>query len=737
MNKFVNFTQLSLKDLLEARDLFHAHLINKKNVVATAVGRYLIRVSDFDAQGNYKPGENKAPRTLQNSRVTNISWPCILVFVDLWETETELIRKNGSDIVPKTIYMPDGRTVPVCVVYAEKDESSAPVLDLDKVRFPTNYIGGGFPLMVSSQGQAHIATVGCIVSDGHTYYALTNNHVSGPEGEVIYSRFGKEETVIGKSSGKFLNKIAFNKLYPGWIAQNTQICCDAGLVRIDDIRKWKSDILGLEQTGELYDLNTYNLTLSLIAEHKVAGGKAEKADNGNVVAYGAGSGLMEGEVACLFYRYKSSGGIEYVSDFMIAGRNGKNLNNAHGNSGCIFMLETPGQSGKVQYQPLCLHWGQHVFYNNSEKNSYNFSLSTSLSNVLRELDVELVNGWNTATDYSWGKFGHYKIAALACDIVSDPKLQRLLKANKENISFSDDDMINGELRNVKWESDFVPLADVPDIIWRMTRKTDESNHFADMDEKDPAVIGGRTLLEYCSDPSKIDIDVWNSYYEQMEAIHPDKNANKRGALPFRVWQAYRAMVEALKAGKLDEFIMIGGTAAHYLGDACQPLHVSYLHHGHAGKPEEEKVHSVYETNMLDKYIGPLTTGVNQKLSAAQTYQHYNGGKAAAETIIKMMGSIIQNILSPEEIISVYNETSKGRIDNMWNKLGTRTIDCVAAGSYNLALFWESAWAEGNGSTKFSEDQLVEIPRAQLKKLYNDKTKFPSYRLNDPMFKGAL
>lgn len=737
MNRFVNFTQLSLKDLLEARELFHAHLINKKNVVATAVGRYLIRISDYDKDGNYKPQKNKEPRTLQNSRVTKMSWPCILVFVDQWQTEAELILNNGSDIVPKTIYMPDGRTVPVCVVFAEKNVFTSSNVDVDKLRFPVNYIGGGFPLLVKSQGQTHVATVGCVVSDGHTYYALTNNHVSGPEGEVIYSRFGKEEIPIGKSSGKFINKIPFTKLYSGWSAQNTLVCCDAALVRIEDIKLWKTDILGIKQTGELYDLNTFNLTLSLIAEHNIEGGFAEEATNGNVISFGSTSGLMKGEVTCLFYRYKSLGGMEYVSDFLIAGRNGKNLNNKHGNSGCIFMLETIIGEKEIKYQPLALHWGQHIFYSSNEKMSYNYSLSTNLSNVLRELDVELVRGWNTDTDYSWGKTGHYKIAALACDIVTNPKLKKLLQANKENISFTDDSLLAGELANVKWEADFIPLADVPDIIWRMTRKTDDANHFADMDEREPSVIQGQTLLEYCTDPSKIDTDVWNNYYEQMEAIDPHKKADKRGALPFRVWQAYKAMVEALRAGKLDEYIMIGGTVSHYLGDACQPLHVSYLHHGHPDKPDEKKVHTVYETTMLDKYMGELISGVNQKLSTGQAYQHYQGGKEAAQAVIKLMGNITKNILGPEEVIRVYNENSRGRVKNMWEKLGAKTIDCVAAGSYNLALFWESAWAEGKGDTKFTEAQLHEIDKEQLKKLYNDKTKFPSYRLRDPAFKTVL
>ena len=111
-----DFNHLSVKDLVEARDMFHAHLINKKNVVATAVGRYLIRKNDLDENGKYKSGKEKKPRTLENSIVVDISWPCILVFVDTWQNEEELIRNesgNITNIIPKTIYMPDGRIIPV------------------------------------------------------------------------------------------------------------------------------------------------------------------------------------------------------------------------------------------------------------------------------------------------------------------------------------------------------------------------------------------------------------------------------------------------------------------------------------------------------------------------------------------------------------------------------------------------------------------------------------------------
>src|SRR6185369_10264332 len=77
------FSSLSLKDLLEARDVFHYHLMSKKNVVATAVGYYRIRKKDDwpnekrpDPQAIHPRGKHTARRTLFNSEIRPYSWPC-------------------------------------------------------------------------------------------------------------------------------------------------------------------------------------------------------------------------------------------------------------------------------------------------------------------------------------------------------------------------------------------------------------------------------------------------------------------------------------------------------------------------------------------------------------------------------------------------------------------------------------------------------------------------------------
>ena len=119
------YDSLSLSDLVAARDLYHFHLMNHANVVATALGRYRIRVDDsWPTQDSVGRVHGTGARTLQNSEVRPYSWPCVLVFVKEWVDEAKFFAGGGydpDDFVPKTLYMPDGRKVPVCVIQAPRD----------------------------------------------------------------------------------------------------------------------------------------------------------------------------------------------------------------------------------------------------------------------------------------------------------------------------------------------------------------------------------------------------------------------------------------------------------------------------------------------------------------------------------------------------------------------------------------------------------------------------------------
>jgi hypothetical protein len=69
-----NYQSLSVKDLLETRDLYHYHLMNEANVVGTAIGLYLIRDSDpppakVRAESASLPAKPKGERNFHNSGV--------------------------------------------------------------------------------------------------------------------------------------------------------------------------------------------------------------------------------------------------------------------------------------------------------------------------------------------------------------------------------------------------------------------------------------------------------------------------------------------------------------------------------------------------------------------------------------------------------------------------------------------------------------------------------------------
>ena len=112
------FSHLSLRDLLAARDQYHVFLMQHPNVVATAVGRYRIRKRDsWPSKSGKGSVHGSYPRTLENSEVRDYSWPALLVFVETW-VERTLLAKQDDAALPKCLYLPDGRQVPICVIEA-------------------------------------------------------------------------------------------------------------------------------------------------------------------------------------------------------------------------------------------------------------------------------------------------------------------------------------------------------------------------------------------------------------------------------------------------------------------------------------------------------------------------------------------------------------------------------------------------------------------------------------------
>src|SRR5262249_28309936 len=244
-------------------------------------------------------------------------------------------------------------------------------------------------------------------------------------------------------------------------------------------------------------------------------------------------------------------------------------------------------------RPLAVEWGAQVFAESGGRST--FSVATSLSNVCKLLDVELVVDGADGVSGTWGAVGHYSIGTLAIDLVKNGTLKAFLKANAENISLPLD-LVTQEPKNKDLlASGFVALADVPDIVWKQypsphlnkkgqdigvkggrdtksagTRSTgpEHPNHHCDADRP---FDGSPTLPEACiAKPALLTPARWNQYFD---AFPQTVDVLHRGILPFRVWQIFDRMKE-FAVNDPSGFIAAAGILAHYVGDASQPLHGS-------------------------------------------------------------------------------------------------------------------------------------------------------------------
>ncbi|MGO7265421.1 MULTISPECIES: zinc dependent phospholipase C family protein [Rhizobium] len=744
-----SYAALSLRDLLDARDQYHIHLMRHPNVVATAIGYYRIR------KGDSWPGEEKeikgtGERTLANSEVRAYSWPAVLVFVEKWVPPEAFGPSSIEKMVPPTLYLPDGRTVPVCVISAPKDAVSS--ADPVAVAFPINNIGSGHPVVVTVQGREHVATVACLVTDGHRVYGLTNRHVTGDDGNVVDSVLGGVRKRVGYASAKQITRLPFSDVYPGWPGRSTYVNLDVGLIDIDDLDDWTARLQDGTVAGQMVNLSSVDFPLALIGR--------------NVRGCGAASGWMLGEISALFYRYKSRGGFEYVADFFIGPRTqeadeaGPALLTRAGDSATLWLLEPEKDvegiddtSDERLFRPLAIQWGANRLYSGLDAPSQSYALATNLSLACDRLDLDFVRDWNLEQDNTWAAFGHFTIASRVARALSGavPKLKKLMKNNASIISHPDDVLLSSEFKRMS-EDAFVALADVPDFFWKhgkqgFTRYYEGPNHFADMDHPRPS--DGKTLLDLCEDLDNVDPEIWNDFYNEIEDFltHDDIDQKYRGLLPFRVWQIFDEMVRLAKEGKIAEFVCAAGVLTHYVADACQPLHISYLHDGDPRQPVTRVVH--HRTGVVEDVSEPLGKGVhaayedkmisaNRKaiidaLDAANEVKKselIETGKAAADLTVKLMRQTFAELPPATIVASFVDAKRKGKVaaDELWTQFGAKTKTAMQGGTHTLAVLWESAWQIAGAEA--SNPSVNALTKERAMSICADKEFLPSVSINE-------
>jgi hypothetical protein len=631
-------------------------------------------------------------------------------------------------------------------------------------------IGGGYTCLRDGQGREQAGTIGCVVQRQGTFYALTNKHVAGAADEDVFAVVGGSRDRIGAADGVGVTKLTLPTLFPGWAGERTFVNLDAGLIRIDDVSRWTAQVFGVGEIGELYDATPQSVTLDLIGLP--------------VRAFGGASGVLEGEIRALFFRYQSAGNYDYVSDLFIGprgptrdGRGGWQPQmrspapqTRPGDSGSIWFYDPPmntpagspysdealrleghepperGERAR-RLRPIAMQWGGARIQDAAGTSAY--ALATFLSTICRVLDVEIVRDWSVGWDEYWGKIGHFAIGWKACaSPLLGGKLAALMLQNQARIGFGDDKLeLGSEFRLGR--DGFVPLADVPDYVWvpaarfGKARAHEPQQHFADVDLPP---MGERAdasdFLQRCAlDPALVQPRVWKEFFAAFAA---KGTGPEEGSLPFRVWQLFDAMVDFVKARDLVRFVATAGALAHYVGDASQPLHCSYLHHGElpmmkvAGdaraypvahgsdafkeyaKTPEAKVHAIYEEGMLEIEPSTALAVVDRQLTrmALRDVAIARGHDAAWETVLLMDRA--RKRLAPATIIAKDDPSlgPRARAKRLWSDrdVQTGTIESLAESVQLLARLWQAAWQLGDGED-IADEEIVELGEEELQAVY--------------------
>ena len=269
---------------------------------------------------------------------------------------------------------------------------------------------------------------------------------------------------------------------------------DAGLIDVTNAEAWTSQVYGLGAVGELADLSERNIGTRLI--------------NAEVVAYGAASGLLRGRIAALFFRHHSIGGYDELTDFLIAPLPGTPSSHP-GDSGTVWHLLTADVNEKPP--PIALQWGGQGFLNAGAGTTFNFALAAACPTCC------------ACSKWSWSPPQRRRAAVLGEDRplqhrharVFASRLSRLedpaqCECRSHQLPRSGPAETQGDrhgTKEAKKNRDFVPMADVPDVIWKnmphrvvngevkgvfggrdtgFNTGPEHPTHFADIDEPKPA-----------------------------------------------------------------------------------------------------------------------------------------------------------------------------------------------------------------------------------------------------------
>ena len=188
---------------------------------------------------------------------------------------------------------------------------------------------------------------------------------------------------------------------------------------------------------------------------------------------------------------------------------------------------------------------------------------------------------------------------------------------------------------------------------------------------------------------------------------------------------------------MPRFLCAAGILSHYVGDACQPLHGSYLSDGYRDQQRPgaktwpgKGVHATFEDKMVDRYSSELLAAIGDAGDRFPNIKtRATDGQSAAIATVELMAAA-SAVIAPTELCDEYIKLGGGSsvrvVDGLWDAFGERTAILMGGGALSLAAFWDAA-------VDVAEVVLTgdaKIDTSALAAIYQDASFLPSLTLEE-------
>jgi hypothetical protein len=293
----------------------------------------------------------------------------------------------------------------------------------------------------------------------------------------------------------------------------------------------------------------------------------------------------------------------------------------------------------------------------------------------------------SAAAFAWGFAGHDMVTHHAVGLVSGD-LGAFLNANMATL---------------------VAFSAEPDVLSE-GNASEAPNHFFDMDAFDKP--------PFAAIPST----------EAAFVGKFGKDATKEGRLPWAAADAYKALVDSMRAKDYEGVLRNAGHLSHYVADSTMPLHATKNYKGQAtgnvilvDRTPDRHVHVRFEVGMIeanrdeiDSLIGKRAGGVHRIADpAAETINNLRNSYSLVDSVL----TADRQILKPGEAVTPQY------FKELYERVGGIAVSQMAFAAGEVASFWESAYEDaGRPSIPALEVKLKTAPLSRDIVLNKDKPK---------------